>query len=191
MLPRSVSRVFSQQTHTPQVWKFKCWSYVCLSVRSLRQIPCLLATVKWGIKKGIVWEEIIRQNFNWHRKWTCMAVCAALIDFLVETHYWRCTLLTFYSQFVQFFIMFYKRLFVICRNHGLKIKILLGIGWFYQKCRAWSQMRAFTQSRRVSGFERSNAGPKAYGGSQLGSICGGNVATCFPWKIMRNISYQC
>ena len=51
--------------------------------------------------------------------------------------------------------VFTSHLFVICRNHSMKIKIILGIGWFYQKMQILDTNAGFYS---VSGFKRSNAG---------------------------------
>ena len=70
----------------------------------------------------------------------------------------RVSKMTISCNLCSFSTCFTSHLFVICRNHGTKIKTFLGIGWFYQKFRAWTQVQVFTQSRRVSGFKNSNAG---------------------------------
>ena len=95
----------------------------------LRRIPCLSATVKWGIA-GVIFQlkHVI----------------------YVGKH--------FIHNSCSFSTCFTSHLFVICWNHGMKIKILLVIGRFYQKCRVWTQMQVFTKSRWVSRFICSNAG---------------------------------
>ena len=91
----------------------------------VRRIPCLSATVKWGIER--------------------------VIFRLKHAVYILSTIRVVFQHVL-------RDIYLLFRNHGMKIKILLGSGWFYQKCRASTPMRVFTQSRRFSGFKCSNAG---------------------------------
>ena len=91
----------------------------------VRRIPCLSATVKWGIER--------------------------VIFRLKHVVYILSTIRVVFQHVL-------RDIYLLFRNHGMKIKILLGSGWFYQKCRASTPMRVFTQSRRFSGFKCSNAG---------------------------------
>ena len=84
--------------HAPKVSVSKM-AILCI----LGWIPCLSATVKWGI------ERVISQLKH---------------VIYIGKH--------FIHNSCSFSTYFMSHLFVICRNHGMKIRILLGIGWFYQ-----------------------------------------------------------